>query len=51
MDIPAATTLEKGGTRVENFARPTISQIMHQIASEKMIGIFLPKRIILVDPD
>jgi hypothetical protein len=45
--IPAAITREKGGTMVESFAWPTISQRTNQITSEKKIGILLPKSIIL----
>ncbi len=41
--IPAAITPEKGGTIVDSFARPTISQTTNQTSSEKRIGIRLPK--------
>ena len=43
--IPAASTPERGGTIVESFARPMISQMTHQTSSEKKIGIRLPKTI------
>ena len=43
----AAITPENGGTMVDNLARPMISQMTNQTASENTMGIRLPNRIML----
>jgi hypothetical protein len=46
--IPAAITREKGGTIVESFAWPMISQTTNQITSEKKIGTLFPNNVISI---
>src|SRR5262245_10342382 len=48
MVIPAATTLEKGGMRIEKRARPINSQSPNQISNEMKMGIFLPNNVISI---
>ena len=46
--IAAAITPENGGTMVDSFARPTISQTMNHDQQRKENRNFLPNRIIVV---